>query len=105
MTAYPHAAMLLQPEILRMAVLATVLAILLIWQHFEPLRSDAREMNSNYSNILTLWDRLFGTATEQPAAGHSAMRIGLPGFRAPADQRLPDLLLQPFKSARGRTSR
>lgn len=62
------------------------------------------EMNSNYSNILTLWDRLFATAIEQPAEGHSAMRIGLPGFRAPADQRLPDLLLQPFKSARGRAS-
>lgn len=62
------------------------------------------EMDANYSNMLIFWDRLFGTAIEQPAAGHRAMRIGLPGLREPADQRLAGLLLQPFRPSRGRTS-
>lgn len=56
------------------------------------------ESNSNFGNILSLWDRLFGTAHEWPRDGHLAMTIGLTEFRAPTEQRLPALLIQPFRT-------
>lgn len=56
------------------------------------------ESNANFGNILSLWDRLFGTAREQPRDGHESMRIGLNEFRTPSDQHLFALLLQPFRS-------
>jgi sterol desaturase/sphingolipid hydroxylase (fatty acid hydroxylase superfamily) len=59
----------------------------------------AEETNSNFGNILSAWDRWFGTAREQPRDGHESMRIGLAGFRDPAAQRLAALLiLQPLAS-------
>lgn len=61
------------------------------------------ESNSNFGNILSLWDRIFGTAREQPRDGHLAMSIGLSEFRAPADQRLSALLIQPFRKAAAAT--
>lgn len=56
-----------------------------------------RETNSNYGFNLSLWDRLFGTYTAQPARGHDGMTIGLEQFRD-ADQvdRLPGMLALPF---------
>lgn len=57
------------------------------------------ELNSNFGNILSLWDRVFGTAREQPRDGHVPMAIGLTEFRAPADQSLSALLIQPFRTA------
>ncbi len=35
------------------------------------------EANSNFGFNLPWWDRLLGTYTDQPAAGHQEMRIGL----------------------------
>ena len=57
------------------------------------------ESNANFGNVLSVWDRVLGTAREQPRDGHEAMRIGLPDFRGARDQRLPALLLQPFRRA------
>ena len=54
------------------------------------------ETDSNYGNILSLWDRLFASHVPQPRDGHVAMRIGLPHFREPAAQTLPALLRQPL---------
>lgn len=54
------------------------------------------ETDSNFGNILSIWDRLFGSANEQPRDGHLAMRIGLQEFRDEASQRLPGMLMQPF---------
>lgn len=56
------------------------------------------ESNSNYGNILSVWDRLFGTATEQPRDGHVQMSIGLPQFRGAGAQTLAALLRQPFSN-------
>jgi sterol desaturase/sphingolipid hydroxylase (fatty acid hydroxylase superfamily) len=56
------------------------------------------ESNANFGNILSVWDRLFGTAREQPRGGHEAMLIGLNDFRESRDQRLLAMLLQPFRS-------
>ena len=55
------------------------------------------ETDSNYGFNLPWWDRLFGTYTAQPAAGHDAMQIGLPILRDPVEQRLDKMLVQPFR--------
>jgi len=60
-----------------------------------------RECNSNFGFNLPWWDRLFGTYTAQPEAGHEAMTIGLDMFRDVHDERLDQMLIQPFKTARG----
>lgn len=58
-----------------------------------------REMNSNYGFNIPIWDRLFGTYTDQPAAGHEEMTIGLSDrFRSDGDQHLHSQLIQPFRS-------
>jgi len=59
-----------------------------------------RETNSNFGFSLPWWDRLFGTYKAQPEAGHEGMNIGIEQFREPADLRLDQMLIQPF---RGRT--
>jgi sterol desaturase/sphingolipid hydroxylase (fatty acid hydroxylase superfamily) len=59
---------------------------------------DRDERDTNYGNILTAWDRLFGTAREQPHAGHETMAIGLAGYSRPERQTLWRLLTQPFLS-------
>jgi sterol desaturase/sphingolipid hydroxylase (fatty acid hydroxylase superfamily) len=57
----------------------------------------ARETNSNFGFNLPWWDRLFGTYRDQPAAGHLGMTIGIEQFRDPAEQRLDNMLTQPFR--------
>lgn len=54
------------------------------------------ETDSNYGNLLSVWDRLFRSTNEQPRDGHLAMKIGLGTFRDEASQRLPGMLVQPF---------
>lgn len=54
------------------------------------------ETDSNYGNLLTLWDRIFASHVAQPRDGHDVMAIGLPKFRALADQTLPALLRLPL---------
>ena len=56
------------------------------------------ETDSNYGNILSVWDRLFASHVPQPRDGHVGMRIGLPGFRDPDAQTVFALLLQPLAS-------
>lgn len=58
------------------------------------------ETDSNYGNFLSLWDRLFASAIEQPRDGHVPMQIGLHEFRDPASQSLPALLLNPLARSR-----
>ena len=41
------------------------------------------ESNSNFGFNLSWWDRLCGTYTAQPAAGHQQMTIGLSQYREP----------------------
>ncbi len=61
-----------------------------------------QETNSNFGFNLPWWDRLLGTYRAQPAAGHTAMTIGLEQFREPRDLRLDRLLMQPFRGEAGR---
>ena len=54
------------------------------------------ETDSNFGDLFSFWDRLFGTYHEQPAGGHEAMRIGLDYLRNPRELYLHRLLMQPF---------
>src|SRR5205085_11083552 len=38
------------------------------------------ENRSNFGNVVTWWDRLFGTYLNQPSAGHDRLAFGLPEF-------------------------
>lgn len=57
---------------------------------------DMHEGNSNFSNMLSIWDRLFGTYVDQPAAGHDGIVFGVAELAEPRHQRLHWMLAQPF---------
>jgi sterol desaturase/sphingolipid hydroxylase (fatty acid hydroxylase superfamily) len=58
------------------------------------------ESNSNFGFNLPWWDRLMGTYTPQPAAGHQGMTIGLTQFQQKR-QSLLWMLLLPFRGSPG----
>jgi sterol desaturase/sphingolipid hydroxylase (fatty acid hydroxylase superfamily) len=58
------------------------------WVHHHALRSDT---DSNYSTILSIWDRLFGSVTK--GARVPDMPIGVEGNK---EQKLLSLILRPF---------
>jgi sterol desaturase/sphingolipid hydroxylase (fatty acid hydroxylase superfamily) len=60
-----------------------------------------RETNSNFGFNLSLWDRLFGTYTAQPAAGHEGMTIGLDQFRDAPTADVRWMLGLPFRGSIG----
>jgi sterol desaturase/sphingolipid hydroxylase (fatty acid hydroxylase superfamily) len=53
-----------------------------------------KETDSNYSNIFSFWDRLFGTYTSE--IDFRKLRYGLDGFDVAERQALPGLLKMPF---------
>jgi sterol desaturase/sphingolipid hydroxylase (fatty acid hydroxylase superfamily) len=56
------------------------------------------EINSNFGFFLSWWDRLFGTYSSVPRAGHDAMTIGVRDTRDPAVcAGLWPMLALPFK--------
>jgi len=55
---------------------------------------DQRETDSNYSNIFSLWDRLFGTYTS--SIDFRRLNYGLDGFDVKERQTLTALLKMPF---------
>jgi sterol desaturase/sphingolipid hydroxylase (fatty acid hydroxylase superfamily) len=55
------------------------------------------ETNSNFGFNLPWWDRLLGTYTAQPKAGHEGMSIGIEQFRTRRDLWLDRMLVQPLK--------
>lgn len=50
------------------------------WETFWPRKDRHEENLRNFGEMFTLWDRLLGTYQAQPAGGHEAMRVGLPGY-------------------------
>jgi sterol desaturase/sphingolipid hydroxylase (fatty acid hydroxylase superfamily) len=54
------------------------------------------ELNRNFGFNFPWWDRLFGSYRAQPAGGHTAMEIGVPGFQDTESQKLHRLLLHPL---------
>jgi sterol desaturase/sphingolipid hydroxylase (fatty acid hydroxylase superfamily) len=59
------------------------------WHHSR----DARETDTNYGNILSIWDRIFGTMTRKAGVAH--VRYGLEGFDDARSQSLAGLLRMP----------
>jgi sterol desaturase/sphingolipid hydroxylase (fatty acid hydroxylase superfamily) len=57
------------------------------------------EHDSNYGFSLSVWDRIAGTYTDQPAGGHQAMIIGLAAHQSDAPTRLGWSLALPFRAA------
>ncbi len=57
-----------------------------------------RETDSNFGFCLSWWDRLFRTYRQAPQAGHDGMQIGIGAFASDREQRLPELLKQPFQT-------
>ena len=56
-----------------------------------------QETDSNYGFNLSIWDRIFGTYTEEPRDTHEKMLIGIEKFRDPREQVIDKLLTQPFR--------
>ncbi|MEM6549880.1 MAG: sterol desaturase family protein [Pseudomonadota bacterium] len=54
------------------------------------------EHDTNYGFNLSIWDRVFGTYTDQPEGGHQGMTIGLPGHQDDRPTRLGWSLAFPF---------
>jgi sterol desaturase/sphingolipid hydroxylase (fatty acid hydroxylase superfamily) len=59
------------------------------------------ETNSNFGFNFPYWDRLFGTYKAQPAAGHTAMTIGLSHNRSVGKINFLRLLIMPFTEDSG----
>ncbi len=59
------------------------------------------ETNSNFGFNLSIWDRMFGTYIAQPTGGHEGMTIGIDLFRTTKDERLDQMLIQPFRGPAG----
>jgi sterol desaturase/sphingolipid hydroxylase (fatty acid hydroxylase superfamily) len=56
------------------------------------------DVNSNWSSVLSAWDRLHGTLNlNVPQAD---IDIGVPGYSEPEDNRVPQLLLMPLRPQR-----
>lgn len=58
-----------------------------------------QETDSNFGFNFSFWDRLFGTYTESPSAGHDAMTIGLPEFQSEHELRIDRMLIRPFSES------
>lgn len=72
------------------------LRLLIVTPHMHKVHHsrDQTETDSNYSNIFSLWDRLFGTYTAD--ADFQKLRYGLDGFDVRERQTLRGLLKMPF---------
>jgi sterol desaturase/sphingolipid hydroxylase (fatty acid hydroxylase superfamily) len=56
------------------------------------------ETDSNFSSLLTCWDRLHGTLRLN--VPHDAIAVGIPAYRSPAEVRLARVLALPFERQR-----
>lgn len=72
------------------------LAIVTPHMHKAHHSRDQKETDSNYSNIFSCWDRLFGTYTAE--IDFQRLHYGLDGFDAKERQTLRGLLKMPFMS-------
>jgi sterol desaturase/sphingolipid hydroxylase (fatty acid hydroxylase superfamily) len=80
------------------------LALVTTWPGFHKVHHarDAAFTDSNYGNLFSWWDRLFGTA--RPARLGERLATGLDGFDDDATQTTRGLLALPFRGGRPRVS-
>ena len=74
-----------------------LLSLVTTWPYMHKVHHSriAREANTNYGNIISLFDRLFGTFT--PAERGMNVAYGLEGFDDPAVQTTAGLLAMPYR--------
>jgi len=65
---------------------------------------DVQETNSNYGFALSVWDRIFKTYVDQPAAGHENMVIGLKEYQDDGPQNFLWSIWFPFKTKKGNSN-
>jgi sterol desaturase/sphingolipid hydroxylase (fatty acid hydroxylase superfamily) len=63
--------------------------------------AEAKETNSNFGFILSLWDRILMTYRAKPEKGQEGVVLGLQMLREPQDQTILNLLKQPFLDSKG----
>jgi len=75
-----------------------LLRLLIVTPHMHKVHHSRvqKETDTNYSNIFSFWDRLFGTYTRE--IDFQKLRYGLDGFDAKERQTLRGLLKMPFTS-------
>lgn len=80
--------------------LDAMLSLVTTWPHMHKIHHSRRpeQTNTNYSNLFSVWDRLFGTFT--PSRNGTDVAYGLDGFDAPALQTTTGLLALPFARLR-----
>ncbi|HJQ84472.1 MAG TPA: sterol desaturase family protein, partial [Candidatus Binatia bacterium] len=73
------------------------LALITTWPHMHKVHHSRTptQTNTNYGNLLSVWDRVFGTYT--PSSEGTAVVYGLHGFDRPELQTIYALLAQPFR--------
>ena len=59
----------------------------------------ASDFDTNFSFVFSFWDRLFATYKRSTTKLDHGVELGLDGFRALQDFRLPRLLTMPFRAA------
>jgi sterol desaturase/sphingolipid hydroxylase (fatty acid hydroxylase superfamily) len=76
-----------------------LLSLVVTWPNTHKIHHsrDARLTDTNYGNLVSWWDRLFGTFT--PARDGAAVVYGLAGLDDPATQTTAGLLRLPFRAA------
>lgn len=82
------------------AALDRTLAWVTTWPHFHRVHHSRRETetNSNYGNLFSAFDRIFGTYT--PSERGRTVTYGLDGYDDPATQSVAALLALPFQRRR-----
>ena len=80
------------------AKLDTALRLLIVTPDMHRTHHSIRmdEGNSNFGQVFTIWDRLFGTYVAHPTTGESALIMGLPEGEKPKSFSFSGLLLLPF---------
>ena len=85
--------------------LDSALSLVTTWPNIHKIHHsrDVRETDSNYGNIFSWFDRLFGTYT--PSWRGTTVACGLDGFDDPSVQTTSGLLAMPFSGTRTHTDR
>jgi sterol desaturase/sphingolipid hydroxylase (fatty acid hydroxylase superfamily) len=80
--------------------LDALLSVVMTWPHMHKVHHSRvpEQTDTNYGNLFSLWDRLFGTFT--PSHEGTNIVFGLDGFDAPALQTTGALLALPFRDTK-----
>jgi sterol desaturase/sphingolipid hydroxylase (fatty acid hydroxylase superfamily) len=91
---FHHSNLRLQPRFERM------LALVIVTPRMHGIHHSARrdETDSNWSSLLSVWDRLHGTYREN--VPDEALVIGVPAYQKPAEVTLGRMLALPFREQR-----